>query len=252
MAVYQVKDKSTIAGLFAGWDETMIWSCLQNCMGMAYADDLAKPASAQIVIGGFAFFAGKASQQLVCNNTPDAPFEMMAPQNHQWEQAIEAAYPGRAVRHMRYATKKQPTAFDPLQLQKCVAALPHGYALASINQALYGQIMASDWAMDLCVNFDGYEDYRQNGLGVVVLKEGDIVSGASSYTYYNGGIEIEIDTREDERRRGLALVCGAQLILNCLAKGLYPSWDAHTKASLALAQKLGYQLDTEYLVYLLP
>ena len=27
-----------VAPLFAGWEETMIWSCLQGCMGHAIAD----------------------------------------------------------------------------------------------------------------------------------------------------------------------------------------------------------------------
>ena len=48
---------------------------------------------------------------------------------------------------------------------------------------------------------------------------------ASSYTVYRGGIEIEIDTHPDHRRRGLARACGAALMLECLKRGLY-SWDA--------------------------
>ena len=38
-------------------------------------------------------------------------------------------------------------------------------------------------------------------LGVVILKDVEPVSGASSYSEYRGGIEIEIDTREDYRRK---------------------------------------------------
>lgn len=75
------------------------------------------------------------------------------------------------------------------------------------------------------------------------------MSGASSYTFYRDGIEVEIDTREDERRKGLALACGAKLILECLARKLYPSWDAHNSGSLALAEKLGYRFDKEYPTY---
>ena len=63
------------------------------------------------------------------------------------------------------------------------------------------------------------------------------------------GIEIEIDTREDYRRQGLAYVCGARLILECLDRGLYPSWDAQNKASVALAEKLGYHYSHTYTVY---
>lgn len=83
----------------------------------------------------------------------------------------------------------------------------------------------------------------------MALHGGKIVSGASSYTVYPGGIEIEVDTRPDYRRRGLARACAARLILDCLNRSLYPSWDAHSQASLALAQQLGYLLDRPYPVY---
>ena len=84
---------------------------------------------------------------------------------------------------------------------------------------------------------------------MVIIKDGELAAGASSYSRYKGGIEIEIDTREDHRRRGLAYACGAKLILECLGKGLYPSWDAQNMWSAALAEKLGYHFSHEYTAY---
>ncbi len=75
------------------------------------------------------------------------------------------------------------------------------------------------------------------------------MSGASSYSSYQGGIEIEIDTREDCRRKGLASVCGARLVLECLNRGMYPSWDAQNLWSVGLAEKLGYHFSHEYDAY---
>mgnify|MGYP001636192725 CR=1 FL=1 len=45
----------------------------------------------------------------------------------------------------------------------------------------------------------------------------------------------------DMRRRGVALACCARLILTCLDRGLYPSWDAANLESVALARRLGYR-----------
>ena len=84
---------------------------------------------------------------------------------------------------------------------------------------------------------------------MVVLYEGTVVSGASSYVHFRDGIEIEIDTREDFRRKGLAAACGARLVRECMERGLYPSWDAQNRWSVALAQKLGYHFDKEYDAY---
>ncbi len=84
---------------------------------------------------------------------------------------------------------------------------------------------------------------------MVILLGQEIVAGASSYSSYAGGIEIEIDTREDHRRKGLAYICGARLILECCSRGLYPSWDAQNLQSVALAEKLGYHFDHAYIAY---
>ena len=84
---------------------------------------------------------------------------------------------------------------------------------------------------------------------MVIKKDGVPVSGASSYSVYNGGIEIQIDTRTDYRRQGLAAAAAAALILECLDRNLYPSWDAASLWSVALAEKLGYQFDHEYDAY---
>ena len=62
----------------------------------------------------------------------------------------------------------------------------------------------------------------------------------------DSGIEVQVDTRAQFRRQGLASACAAALILACLRRGLYPNWDAHNAASLALAEKLGYHLERAY------
>ena len=61
--------------------------------------------------------------------------------------------------------------------------------------------------------------------------------------------EIQIDTKEEYRRKGLALICGAKLIIECLNKELYPSWDAQNMESVKLSEKLGYHFDKEYTAY---
>lgn len=98
--------------------------------------------------------------------------------------------------------------------------------------------------------FPSWPVFQDLGLGFVVLKDGQLVSGASSYSRYREGIEIEIDTHPAFRRQGLALACGARLILECLNRGLYPSWDAHTSASLSLAEQLGYSFSHSYRAFL--
>ena len=76
-----------------------------------------------------------------------------------------------------------------------------------------------------------------------------IVAGASSFSRYKEGIEIEVDTVPEERRNGFATIACAALILRCLREGLYPSWDAQNMNSVHLSEKLGYEFDHEYVAY---
>ena len=144
----------------------------------------------------------------------------------------------------RYATKKEPPIFNKHHLEKIVASLPKQYTLSMIDSHFYKLCKSEAWSKDLVSQFSTYEKYRRLGIGVVISKDGLIISGASSYSRYQNGIEIEIDTRKEYRRNGFA--CAAKLILECLKRNLYPSWDAHNKASAALAEKLGYHYSHAY------
>ena len=57
--IWEVKETKKAAMLFDGWQETMIWSCLQGVMGKIYVDSPEKPVSAMAVLGDFVFLAGE-------------------------------------------------------------------------------------------------------------------------------------------------------------------------------------------------
>ncbi len=231
--------------LFKDWQETMLWSCFQGHMGKLTVNCSENPTAAQVAIGDFCFFAGMPDVEFA--KTAAAP--IIIPRDDTWNDAFEKAFGESVTRDSHYSIKKEPHAFDRKYLEKLAAALPDGFTAESINKDLYDLIIEEDWSRDLCSQFESGEDYEKRGIGVAVLYNGKPVSGASSYTIYNEGIEIEIDTMPEFRRKGLATACGARLILDCLDCGLYPSWDAHDLRSVALSEKLGYHMDQEYSVY---
>lgn len=234
---------------FEGWEETLIWSCLQGVMGSVIVDNKDNPKSALAKIGqygSFGFLAGQPTVTLIeeCRGLDI----ILVPQNEAWESLIENIYGTIARPFTRYATRKYTT-FDRKRLADFVAGMPADFEIKQIDEELYEQCLQERWSQDLVGNYENYSEFQHLGLGFVVLHGQQIVSGASSYATYKEGIEIEVDTHPDFRQQGLAKRVSAQLILACLAEGRYPSWDAHNKTSLALAEKLGYVFSHEYRAY---
>lgn len=243
--LYELTDTSKVTHLFEGWQETLIYSCLQKVMGKVIVTDLECPKSAMAYVGCFAFYAGEPCRELVINK-PEG-FVIMVPKNKAWEACIEECFP-TAKKVVRYAIKKD-TKFDKDRLKNMVDQLPDGYELKKIDEKIYDMCLPDPVTRDFVSAFGSKEKYLEMGRGMVILKSGMIVAGASSYTRYNEGIEIEVDTVEKERKKGLATIVCAALILQCLDEGLYPSWDAMNMNSVRLSKKLGYEFDHEYIAY---
>ena len=243
--IYELTDTSKVAGLFEGWEETLIYSCLQKVMGKIFVTDLEFPKSAMAFVGCFAFYAGEPNKELVINKP--AGFIIMTPQNKAWEACIEECFP-KAKKVIRYAIKKD-TKFDTEFLRNIIKELPDGYELKEFDEKIYDMCLPDPVTRDFVSSFESKEKYLELGRGMVILKSGQIVAGASSYTRYREGIEIEVDTVESERKKGLATIVSAALILRCLDEGLYPSWDAQNMNSVHLAEKLGYEFSHEYTAY---
>ena len=243
--IYELEDTTKVEKLFEGWEETLIYSCIQKVMGKVYVTDLENPLSAMAFVGVFGFFAGRPDEELVRNKP--AGFVIMTPQNEEWAKLIGTVYPD-AKKVTRYAIRKD-TKFDVEALKKNLELLPEGYELRNIDDKLYDMCWESPVTAEFVAVFGSKERYLEYGRGVMILKDGKFVSGASSYTRYIEGIEIEVDTVESERRKKLATISCSALILRCLEEGLYPSWDAHNMGSVHLAEKLGYEFSHEYVAY---
>ena len=223
----------------------MVYSCLQKVMGKVIVTNPNNPKSACAYAGCFAFYAGEPDKEIV-KNKPEG-FVIMVPCNEKWAELIEECYPD-AKKVTRFAIKKD-TVFDIDKLQKFINNIPAGYELHEIDAEIYDKCLGNPVTEDFVSSFESKESFLKIGRGMVIIKDGRIVSGASSYSRYNEGIEIEVDTVPDERRKNLATIVCAALILRCLDENLYPSWDAQNINSVHLAEKLGYEFDHEYVAY---
>ncbi len=244
--IFELNDTAKAAPLFAGWKEldTSIVACLEKVMGTIFVTDPDEPRAAMAVLGDFAFCAGEPEPELL-RAKPDR-WLIIVPQDEAWATLIENSFP--AQKRFRYAIKKN-TQFDRARLEALAGALPEGYAFRRIDGELYELCLKSETFEDNVSVFGSKEKFLELGRGFAVMKEGQIVSAASSYSRYREGIDIEIATLKAERHKGLASAAAAKLILACLDEGLYPAWDAANKMSVRLAEKLGYEFSHEYVCY---
>ncbi len=245
--IYQCEDMTKVKELFKNQTSTMIISCLQKVMGKIYVDCLDNPKSAIAILGDFCFIVGIVNEDMLSIIKKD--FMIVIPCHLEWQNFIEEKYQKNIKKITRYAFKKEKNIFDIRKLENIVSYLPKKYQIKLIDEDLYHDCQKDSWCHDFVSQYEDYQTYQNLGIGVVILKDNQIISGASSYSRYKEGIEIEIDTHINYRKQGLALICAAKLILECLNKNLYPSWDAHNLASVQLAQKLGYHFEQEYVAY---
>lgn len=133
-------------------------------------------------------------------------------------------------------------------IKSLISNLAPEYELRKIDK----EITQSEFFTKTLYFIDCYEsedDFLNRGFGYCILHGERVVCCATSYSIYDGGIEIEIDTDREYRQKGLATVAGAAIIIDCLDRGLYPSWDAGNLISVELAKNLGYVMERPYDTY---
>lgn len=245
----RLADPKRAADLFAGWQETLIWSALEGKMGCIWALS-ENPKSALCENADFLFLAGSADEPetrllLECWRQEKGRFEILVPREKECGAVIESVFPNTET-EKRYAFHKGGEHFDRDALRNMLKAVSEDVTIVSFDRTLYHQALQAEWSRDFVSQFRDADDYLARGLGFAAMCDGELVGGASSYTVYSGGIEIQVETRRDWQRRGIASACCAALILACLDRGMYASWDAANTVSVALAKKLGYCEAGEY------
>ncbi|MEZ4628041.1 MAG: GNAT family N-acetyltransferase [Eubacteriales bacterium] len=75
--------------------------------------------------------------------------------------------------------------------------------LKMFDAAIYEQAISESWSSSFIGCFNDTADFLARGVGVAALYEGELVAGATSYSVYTGGFEIEIITHRDHREKDL-------------------------------------------------
>ncbi|MDM5258968.1 GNAT family N-acetyltransferase [Bacillus toyonensis] len=245
-----IHTRRKLVSMFEDFNNVILLSYLQGHMGRAWVNNLENPTVAQVTVGIFTFYTGdpnvKETEELLRN----IPEKMLVIVNsEEWKKRLEAFYERKIDKFLRYKFKRNSEFFNRSKLQSFISTLPKGYELRRIDEHIANNSTLHKLSEDFTSQFQSVEDYLNRGIGYSILYNGAVICGASSYSIYDEGIEIEVATDLNHRRKGLATVVSAALILDCLEKGKYPNWDAANTTSAKLAEKLGYVFDKAYDTY---
>lgn len=230
--------------------DTLIDASVNGYHGKIYVDHLEEPTMCQILIADFTFFIGDANHPLAIELIYNVPKWIIAvPTSDQWKKLILQHHHNHCEITKRFSFTHET--IDKELLLPLINQLPQQYKLKRIDKELAFKVMQERWCDGMVINFKGINDYLENGLGFCILEDDKIVAGASSYIRFNGGIEVEIDTRPDYRKQGLATIVGAYLIHYCLEHNLVPHWDAENDYSIRIAEKFGYTIDRIYEAFII-
>ena len=154
-----------------------------------------------------------------------------------WQAALARVHDFRLVRRRAFDPGVQP---EDDRLQILLQGMPVGLRFQPIEGPWIARCREAEWSRDFVSLYDDAA-YARQGLGVLLLAEDSPVAGASSYVSYPGGIEVQLQTRDDMQGRGYATLAAARLLLTAHERGLTVSWDAANPASGHIAEKLGYR-----------
>lgn len=221
-------------------------SVLSGFQGSVLVDRSTSPQSALAIVGKgapFAFLGGQVNEDLWMH-LPKGDL-IMVPQSSAWSNYLMTIKQHEVSPFIRYAMQA-PQKFNRQRINQMKQSLADSYSISVINQQLFNQCLEESWSKDLVSNFDNYQDFCQQAMGFVVLNQGKIISGASTFLPLANGIEIEVDTHPRYQGQGLATIGVSYLINACLDREWYPSWDAHTAISRDFSKKFGYSVSFDY------
>ena len=223
-------------------------SSVQGHMGKYFADNYENPNCVIALIGRNCFIDGNENDDFIEKNLKelDKYYKVIITNKNNFK-IIEDVFKNKYEIASRYSTKKD-TKFDIEKLKQFVKEKQDFYEIKKIDKELFEIINNTD---SYVTNIEMSADYEEKGIGFCAInnENNEIIGVATSNAVYDDGIEINIKVSDKYRKKGIATALCSSLIIGCLEKNIHPYWDAFNKNSLALAEKLGYEIEEEYRTY---
>ncbi len=217
----------------------VIFPALSQNRGHIWVDSLDSPTVAKLQLNVLNFIVGDndsvSAKELLQTIEPMQP--LFVPDD--WIDFVSGEWGDRLGTQKR--TLMSPDSLDIKYLRGIRDRLQKEYRLERVDLET-AKKLDKGVHKHIAMFFDGSADFAKNGIGFCVKHEGKVISIASTYTPFTNKFDVQVDTINDpaHRRKGLASIVCASLIIYALENNVVPHWDAATEASVQLALKLGY------------
>lgn len=224
-------------------------SVLSGEMGTVSVDDLRRPRVGHIHLAWANILAGDASSQVahaLLKQIP--PNTTIVGESARWVDAFYGVWGHRLEKWEKISFS--PGDWDIGKLTAFTQKIGVGYAIKYVTSIdeLKGLILMGDGLIDFR-NYSTPGDFLHRGVAFIVTRNGEIVSGCTSYAVGGGKFDITVTTKREHQGRGLAKAVCACMILHCLKHDIEPFWDATHEVAAILATKLGFSNPKRYFAY---
>jgi GNAT superfamily N-acetyltransferase len=221
---------------------------VEGQLGRVFVDDPARPGAYCIRVGPFGYFAGVAGSAAARDLMASFPaYHLLMPSPAAWLELAREIFGEQLVFFPRYSFSA--TQLSAEHLGHLLAGSRFRDRIVPIRLELATKAAGQPESFLDLSDFDSAADFVERGFGYTVLDGGEMMGAAYSSLVYSQGIEVSVYVEERHRQRGVATALCSRLLLECLALGLRPNWDAANAESVGLARKLGYLFAETYDAY---
>ncbi len=221
---------------------------VEGQLGRVFVDNPDNPGAFCIRVGPFGYFAGDTQTPGARRLMQAFPaYGLIMPSPVAWIDLAREVFGAALETIHRFTFSAAHLSAE--HLAHLLTHSPDEVRIVPIGAELAAEASVQpDPMLDLS-DFDSPDDFAERGFGYIAQGNGAMLGVAYSSLICSQGIEVSVYVADAYRCQGVATALCSRLLLDCLAQGLIPNWDAANAESIQLARKLGYHYVETYDAY---
>ena len=236
--------------MLVGFNASVIFSIFENITGELWVDDEKNPEIALGIYKDFCFLSGKPRKVENLDNVLFSKCNkpVLIANTNEWLDFLPENTQFSKTSRFKL---KAPESFDTKALEKVCQKIEDFPELEMriMNGEDYLSYNPDGWEHNMRGCYKNKEDFCEKSFGIIIHDKKEIICGCTAYSYYSGGVEVQIETKKEYRGKGLASIAAAKYMLLCQQRGKKAHWDAAHIQSAKMAMKLGFEMVGEYITY---